>query len=95
MKIQSSLCYMYIVYKVIWKLNQVSATSINNIKIVISCRTLYRHIPLSDILVPLSVLTMTLPLWCYISGCVVVGAGPVTEGEWVEGDERDAPPDGA
>lgn len=26
---------------------------------------------------------------------VVVGAGPVTEGEWVEGDEGDAPPDGA
>lgn len=39
---------------------------------------------------------MTLSQWCYIiPDPVVVGAGPVTEGEWVEGDEGDAPPDGA
>lgn len=38
---------------------QVYATCINNIKIVIFCRTLYVHIPLNDILVPLSDLTMT------------------------------------
>lgn len=50
------------------------------LKIVKLGKALY--IPLLDILVPLKMLTMTLSQWCYIIPYpVVVGAGPVTEGE--------------
>lgn len=79
MKTQSSLCYMY---SLNWRL--------------LNWARLCIYIPLHDILVSLNMLSMTLSQWCYIiPDPVVVGAGPVTEGEWAEGDEGDAPPDGA